>query len=136
MNRPSARFLADCQSFGQTVGDSFTTTDRAHRQPGQPLWLQATSLTPRPGLLGVLAALAAFALLMAFSQVVSDGVQQSALRRTALASQTAPAWRCDTAEQKLQVRCAAGADNRIGRVDAPQVRVSLDIPGPLVRVSR
>lgn len=136
MNRPSSRFLADCHTFGQTVGEPFSTTDPAHCQPGQPLWLQAFRLTPWPGVMGVLGALAAFALLLAFSQVVSDGVQQSALRRSTLASQAAPAWHCDTAEQQLLLRCVAGNDNRIGNPDAPQVRVSVDKPARLAFTSR
>lgn len=132
MNRPSDRFLADCHTFGQTVGDPFGTTDPAHHQPGQPLWLQAARITPWPGVMGVLGALAAFALLLAFSNVVSDGVRQGALRRGAmLATQTTPAWRCDTAEQRLQLRCVAGKDNRVGRPDTPQVRVSVESPSSL-----
>ena len=132
MNRPSDRFLADCHTFGQTVGDPFGTTDPAHHQPGQPLWLQAARITPWPGVMGVLGALAAFALLLAFSNVVSDGVRQGALRRGAmLATQTTPAWRCDTAEQRLQLRCVAGTDNRVGRPDTPQVRVSVESPSTL-----
>ena len=137
MNRPSERFLADCHTFGQTVGEPFGTTDPAHRQPGQPLWLQAARITPWPGVMGVLGALAAFALLLAFSNVVSDGVRQGALRRGAMmASQAVPTWRCDTAEQRLQLRCVAGSDNRIGRPDAPQVRVSVESPPSLTLSSR
>ncbi len=136
MNRQSDRFLADCHTFGQTIGEPFNTSDTAHRQPGEPLWLQATRMTPWPGVMGVLGALAAFALLMAFSNVVSDGVQQGALRRGALAAQAAPAWRCDTAEQQLLLRCVAGSDNRIGRPDAPPVRVSADKAANLALASR
>lgn len=136
MNRPNPRFLADCQSLVQTVGDPFTSTNAAHRQPGQPLWLRAASKTPGPGLLGVLGALAAFALLLAFSNVVSEGVQQGALRRSTLAAQAAPAWRCDTTEQKLLLRCVAGADNRLGRTDTPRMAVSLDKPANLALTMR
>ena len=136
MNRHSDRFLADCHTFGQTVGEPFNTTDPAHRQPGQPLWLQATRMTPWPGMMGVLGALAAFALLLAFSNVVSDGVQQGALRRGALASQAAPAWRCDTAEQQLLLRCAANSDIRIDRPTAPPVRVSTDQAARLALAAR
>ena len=137
MIRPSERFIADCHTFGQTVGEPFVTTDPAHRQPGQPLWLQAARTTPWPGVMGVLGALAAFALLLAFSNVVSDGVRQGALRRGAvIASQAAPAWRCDTAEQRLQMRCIAGTDNRIGRVDAPLVPVSVESSPDLSLSSR
>jgi len=136
MTPPSARFLADCHTLGQTVGEPFNTTDPAHRQPDQPLWLQAARMTPWPGVMGVLGALAAFALLLAFSNVVSDGVQQGAQRRSAMALQAAPAWRCDTAEQRLLLRCVAGSDNRIGRADPPPVRVSADKPARLALASR
>jgi hypothetical protein len=136
MNRPSARFIADCHTFSQTVGEPFSTTDPMHHQPHQPLWLQATRLTPWPGVMGVLGGLAAFALLLAFSQVVSDGVEQGALRRSTLAMQAAPIWRCDSTEQKLLRRCASDADNRIGSAEAHQVRVNLDKPASLTLATR
>lgn len=136
MNRLSSRFLNDCHTFGQTVGEPFSTTDPAHRPPGQPLWLQATCVTPWPSVMGMLGALAAFALLLAFSQVVSDGMQQSALRRGTLAMQAAPAWRCDTAEQQLLLRCVTGTDKRIGSPDAPRVRVSVEQPTRVALTSR
>jgi hypothetical protein len=136
MNHPKTSFLADCQTLGQTVGEPFISTDPAHRQPGQAYWLQATRMTPLPSVLGVLGALAAFALLLAFSNVVSDSVQRSAQHRSALALQAAPAWRCDTAEQQQLLRCVNGTDNRIGRPDTPRLRVSAEQPASLALAPR
>lgn len=56
---------------------------------------------------GVVMALAVLALLLAFSHVVSQGVQQGELRRQAMARQASQLWRCDAAQQRLSGPCAA-----------------------------
>ena len=94
MNRHTP--LAGGLTFGMSTG-------LAQSRPSAH-WTQTVWAGPWPGVAG---ALAVFALLLAFSHVVSLGVQQGELRRQAMARQASLLWRCDAAQPRPSGPCAA-----------------------------
>lgn len=84
-----------------------TTPGPVVRRPSEH-WTQTVWSGPWPGVVGALAVLI---LLLAFSHVVSLGVQQGELRRQTMARQALQMWRCDAAPQRLPGSCAADANS-------------------------
>ena len=84
-----------------------TTPGLAVSRPSEH-WTQTVWSGPWPGVAGALAVLI---LLLAFSHVVSLGVQQGELRRQTMARQALQLWRCDAPPQRLPGSCATDANS-------------------------
>jgi hypothetical protein len=106
-----------------------TAAANALHQLPSPWWQEALIALRQPVWSAVVAALMVFGLLLAFQQVVAQGVEQSEQRRTATALQLEGAWRC-----KL-LRNPGDRDSCLAQLGGARDPLSLRRPNGLAAVA-